>query len=601
MRSQRASEEDIQAVVEATDIVEIIGQHVDLRRVGGSWRGLCPFHGEKTPSFYVSAQKRIFKCFGCGAGGNVITFLMKIGNRNFPAVLRELADRSGIQVYDDEDSGMLTRLFKIHEVSDRFFRDQLKKEPSVLKYIEDRGVSPQALQEFGLGFAPRQWSSLLDHVENILGPQPDDVLEGSGLFLPRRQGDGFVDRFRARLMFPIRDVKGRVIAFGGRTLPHLTDRPEAKYMNSPETPLFEKGRQLYGLERLRREEKRQDRVILVEGYLDAIALWQAGLHPVAAPLGTGFTAEQVRLLEDRFEEVILLFDGDDAGSTAMLRAVERMVNAAVRARAVKLPEGQDPLDVLMESGRERLSRLVEEASNALRFFCEQVLLEHDLRERQGKERAWRRLKSFFQGVHPMLLSDARDGGQSELVEYLSKIFDVDEGILRTQFFGFVGKQSSEVMDFSLKTRRQGSPSLEKGVKLLIWAMGNPVWYAEIQKNCDREDFQEEVLSEMWQRVVGDGERPVSLNGLMAEGSDAMREALSNLAWREEGSEVPEEKEFATVLRDFCVERIEARLAPTTAALDDESLPEEERVRIYTERRHLMSRRRQWMLAGTKSN
>lgn len=601
MTRQRASEEDIQAVVEATDIVEIIGQHVDLRRVGGSWRGLCPFHGEKTPSFYVSAQKRIFKCFGCGAGGNVITFLMKIGNRNFPAVLRELADRSGIQVYDDEDSGMLTRLFKIHEVSDRFFRDQLKKEPSVLKYIEERGVSPQALQEFGLGFAPQQWSSLLDHVQNILGPQPDEVLEASGLFLPRRQGDGFVDRFRARLMFPIRDVKGRVIAFGGRTLPHLTDRPEAKYMNSPETPLFEKGRQLYGLERLRREEKRQERVILVEGYLDAIALWQAGLHPVAAPLGTGFTAEQVRLLEDRFEEVILLFDGDEAGSTAMLRAVERMVNAAVRARAVKLPEGQDPLDVLMESGRERLSQLVEGASNALRFFCEQVLLEHDLRERQGKERAWRRLKSFFQGVHPMLLSDARDGGQSELVEYLSKTFDVDEGILRTQFFGFVGKQSSEVMDFSLKTRRQGSPSLEKGVKLLIWAMGNPAWHAEIQKSCDREDFQEEVLSEMWQRVIGDGERPVSLNELMAEGSDAMREALSNLAWREEGSEIPEEKEFASVLRDFCVERIEARLAPTTASLNDESLPEEERARIYTERRHLMARRRQWMLAGTKSN
>jgi len=593
---KRIPQDLIEAVLEATDIVELVGQHVPLKRAGGSYRGLCPFHQENSPSFFVHPSKRIFKCFGCGVGGNAISFLMKVSQRGFVPVLQELGEKAGISVLEEQNQGIYFRLLRLHELAQRFFLSSFESNKTAQEYAKSRGLDQGALSHFGIGFAPDGWDHLSQFLLKHEPDCPPEVLEQSGLVSPRRQG-GFVDRFRNRLMFPIRDPRSRVIAFGGRILPG-PDR-EAKYLNSPETPLFEKGKTLYNWDSVCSlpKESRGRRILVVEGYLDAISLWQQGFLEVVAPLGTGFTPSQVKLLEDMYQEVQLVFDGDLAGSTATLRAVERMVNSNMIVRAIRLPEGMDPQEYLQVHGPTEFRSLLANASNALRFYCEEVLKEHDLEERQDKERAWRRLVTFFQGLNRTLVQGGELVNEPELVSWLTRLFSVDEKILRSKLFSLAtgGNESSSV-DFALAASRSIAPQTEKGLRLLWWANHSETCKTMLLQYLEELNFSEPVLQEYLDIILN---QPKSgAVQILADCGNELGAWLSSEIMKDsgesEGAE-PEALEYFSAIREYCIEDLKIQISLLLHELEQEGLSEAKISELQQARKAKLQKRNQWIL------
>jgi DNA primase len=368
------SEDKIAEIRARAPIAEIIASYVSLKKSGNSLRGLCPFHNEKTPSFYVHPARGFYHCFGCKASGDVFSFLMHVEGKTFPEVARDLAEQLGVELptYDPQREAELQRHKKQSErlaslmdkVTD-FYCAQLEEHPDAAaarKELLDRGISDESVRRFRLGYAPHGWDATVRFLEHS-GISPADA-EVAGLIVARRSGRGHYDRFRHRLMFPIADVHGRVVAFSGRSLPPLPsmeapEEPPAKYLNSPESPLYHKGEMLYGLYEGRVEIRRRDEAILCEGNFDLVALHQAGFENAVAPMGTAFTEAHAKLLKRFAHKVVLLFDADAAGRRAVREAHQVLSRLAFDAHVVTLPEGADPDSFLRERGVEALrSRIV---------------------------------------------------------------------------------------------------------------------------------------------------------------------------------------------------------------------------------------------------
>jgi DNA primase len=356
-------EDAIREIRERASLTEIVSDVVALKRRGRSAVGLCPFHSEKTPSFNVSEERGFYHCFGCGEHGDVFTFVMKTQALAFPDAVRAVAERFGLPV--PTEAGTRQRgepLHAVNQAATAFFRAQLRGAAGgrCRAYLAERGIVPEAIERFGLGFAPPGGEALVRQLRAEGCALEDAVTAG---LLARRTDGRLYDRFRERLMFPIHDLAGRVIAFGGRVLPGApaSGDPPPKYVNSPESPLFKKGQTLYGLGLARDAIRAHDRVIVVEGYLDVIALAQAGIGEVVAPLGTALTVDQLRVLRRFTEGVIACFDGDDAGRRAAARSFAIFVEAGLWGRAVFLPAGDDPDTFVRSHGREDFLREVERA------------------------------------------------------------------------------------------------------------------------------------------------------------------------------------------------------------------------------------------------
>jgi DNA primase len=376
----RISEDAIRAIRERASLVEVISDVVALRRRGTRAVGLCPFHPEKTPSFNVSEQDGFYHCFGCGEGGDVFTFVMKTQAASFPEAVRMVAERFGLPV-PEEAAGSAPRnepLVAVSEVAAAFFRGALRGTTGARAraYLAERGVRPETVERFGLGYAPGGGDALTHHLRAQAFSLDDAVAAG---LVMRRAGGGFLDRFRDRVMFPITDLRGRVVAFGGRVLPGtpVTGDPPPKYLNSPESPLFHKGRTVYGLGLARDAIRQSGRVVLVEGYLDVIALAQAGIGEVTAPLGTALTIEQLGVLSRFTERVIACFDGDAAGRKAAARSFPVFIDAGLWGRGVFLPEGDDPDTFVRTRGAAAFGALLDAA---------EPLIEAWLREALGPDR-----------------------------------------------------------------------------------------------------------------------------------------------------------------------------------------------------------------------
>lgn len=346
----RGDDEGVARVRERANIVEVISRFIALKRSGRNHMGLCPFHGEKTPSFSVSGERGFFHCFGCGESGDVFKFLMKIEGLTFPEALERLAQEVGIELprrtRDPERDDAKERHLRANAVAAEYFRRALWGERSgevVRAYLHEREIREPTAQAFGLGFAPAQ--GLVRAFENESVAIAD--AEAVGLIARSRDG-GWYDRFRNRLMFPIHDLSGRVVGFGGRLLVSAEGQP--KYLNSPESPLFHKGRLLYGLTSARDAVRKSDDVIVVEGYVDVLALAQAGIGNAVAPLGTALTADQVRLLHRFTDRIVVLFDGDDAGRSAAARSFAVFAEAGLFADGVFLPQGEDPDSFVRREG-----------------------------------------------------------------------------------------------------------------------------------------------------------------------------------------------------------------------------------------------------------
>jgi len=381
----------IEAVKERADIVDVVGEHVVLKKKGREFVGVCPFHDDTSPSMTVSPAKQFYYCFSCGAGGNAIKFLMELQRQSFSDVVLELARRYQLPIETVEGPQQerlrqqISRREQLHRVLNLaagWFRSQLRAPggAAALTYLRDaRRLSEATIDAFQLGFAPDQWDGLLRHLQQVEGLAPE-LLEAAGLVMPRKGGDGFYDRFRGRVMVPIRDRQGRVIGFGGRCL----DAGEPKYLNSPETEVFEKGRHLFGLDRAANAIRKDDRAVVVEGYFDVIALHAAGITNAVAALGTALSSQQItqlcRCCDSR--RLILNFDSDGAGVRAAQRAIGEVEQLALQGqlelRVLHLPAGKDPDEFLRDHGAGDYRALLDQAPLWLDWQIEQVLADRDL-------------------------------------------------------------------------------------------------------------------------------------------------------------------------------------------------------------------------------
>ena len=352
------------------DIVEIIDRYVPLKKAGANHKACCPFHGEKTPSFNVSQAKQFYHCFGCGESGNAISFLMAFDHMHFVDAVEYLADRVGLEVPRDAITPVTASQQGLYDaLSDcnRFYQQQLRTTSTAVDYLKGRGISGQTAQRFEIGFAPDAWHGLTENTTS-----DSHSLQLSGMLVRNDSGKTH-DRFRNRVMYPIRDRRGRVIGFGGR----VTDKSEPKYLNSPETPLFQKGRELYGLYELRKSTRGSpERIIVVEGYMDVIALSQSGIDYSVATLGTATSSNQVSLLFRETDEIVFCFDGDNAGKKAAWRALHAALpslKAGRDARFLFLPDGEDPDSLVNSIGAERfIQQLIDNAIDAPDFMFQQL-------------------------------------------------------------------------------------------------------------------------------------------------------------------------------------------------------------------------------------
>ena len=355
----------------AADIVAVIGDHTTLKKAGRSWKGLCPFHNERTPSFTVDRDKGLYHCFGCGAGGDVIRFVREIDRLDFPDAVESLASRFGVAIPKRQRHGprddRRDRLFEVVAAAQRFYAERLARPGNpAAKYLAGRGVPEATWKAMGLGYAPDAWETL----GKALSPAyPEDLLVEAGLLQPRAEGKGAYDRFRDRLLFVLRDERGRPVGFGGRA---LSPEGEPKYLNSPETPIFSKKRLLYGLSEARESIRRRDRVVLVEGYFDHLALLRAGVTETVASMGTALTPEQAEKIRRLGPNAIVCYDGDSAGRNATRGALALLLAQGFTARVARLPEGEDPDDLLAREGTEALAARIEEAPDYLTWLLEDL-------------------------------------------------------------------------------------------------------------------------------------------------------------------------------------------------------------------------------------
>ncbi|ABM61876.1 DNA primase [Halorhodospira halophila] len=408
----RIPDEFIDEVLQRTDIVAVVGERVPLRPGGSNYKARCPFHDERTPSFNVSPERQTYHCFGCGAHGTAIRFLMEHDRMEFREAIEELANRVGLEIPDTggarRPADEFAPLYRAMAHADQFFRDALRNHParqSAVEYLRQRGISGEVAARFGLGFAPPGWDNLLRQLND---PRP---AIRAGLVIERDQKT--YDRFRDRITFPIHDRRGRVVAFGAR----VVSEGEPKYLNSPETPIFHKGREVYGLYQALQAERRPGRLIVVEGYMDVIALTQQGIPGAVATLGTATTAEQATLLLRSADELVLCFDGDDAGRSAALRAVENLLPVLQGDREVGvllLPEGTDPDDLVRSEGREAFENRLATATPVIEFYLARLGEACDLTTVDGRARLLERASGSLRRLPRGVIRETLIGQLAEL-------------------------------------------------------------------------------------------------------------------------------------------------------------------------------------------
>jgi len=413
----------------AADIVRIVGDYVKLRKAGTRMVGLCPFHQEKTPSFSVSPTKQLFYCFGCGVGGDVFKFVMQIENLTFPEALRRVAEKVGVRLTESADDSTYdanarerAALLKMHDVAAKFFAAQLTAtvEGRMAKaYLSDRGLSDETMARFRLGYAPAEGRALARHL-TAAGFSVED-LKKSGLVLQDAEGERSFDRFRRRVIFPIANDSGKVVAFGGRA---LGDEP-AKYLNSPETPIYTKSRVLYNLDRAGTAIRKLDYAILVEGYMDCIAVASSGVENVVASCGTSLTESQLRLLGRYSRRAMMNYDPDSAGVAATERSLAMLLEEGFEAKVLALPAGLDPDSFIRKQGAEPYRQRLAAAPSYLDYLTERAASQHDVTKPEGKVAAANALLPYLAKIPSRLLRD-------ELSQRVAERLRLDERLLRDE-------------------------------------------------------------------------------------------------------------------------------------------------------------------------
>ena len=417
-------ERTLQEIQERLDIVEVIGGYASLKKVGQNFKALCPFHPEKTPSFMVYAQKQIYICFGCHVGGDLIDFVMRIEHLEFTEAVQMLAQKAGVAVPEQtrgRGPSVNPELYRAHEVAVRYYRELLMNSPegeTARAYLVKRGLDKATWETFSLGYASNRWDGLLSRAEQE-GLAPE-LLERSGLVIPREgKGNGFYDRFRDRVIFPIGDSRGKVIGLGGRV---LQDEAGPKYMNSPETPLYTKGRILYGLHLAAPHIRERDFCIVVEGYMDLVTLYQHGIRNVVASMGTSLTESQVHLIRKITRHVVMIYDGDYAGEMATLRGLDLFLEAEMRVKVAGLPSGFDPDSLIKSQGTQAMVEAIHGSQDLFDYKLGLLKRRLDPRESEGRIR-------ICEEMLPTIKRVPNAVQRGEYVKRLSQLLGVEEPLL----------------------------------------------------------------------------------------------------------------------------------------------------------------------------
>ncbi|WP_455244244.1 DNA primase [Petrachloros mirabilis] len=466
------SEELINQIRERIDIAEIVGQHVSLTKAGQNLKGLCPFHQEKSPSFTVSPSRQIFHCFGCGAGGNVFTFLTRITGASFPETVRDLGRKVGIEIQESATvpgphAALAGRIEQLNQAAAGWFQQNLGDScvgADAREYLLGRGIRQATIERFGIGVAPAEWDGLLKNLTNQGFTQSE--LASAGLIIARDSGSGYYDRFRARVMFTITDLRRRVVGFGGRVLGEGTP----KYLNSPDTALFKKGQTLFALDVAREAITRTKTVIVVEGYFDTIALHQAGLTHTVATLGTALTPEHIQVLRRFASKVVLLFDPDAAGVRAALRGLDLFVNSGLGVKVVTLPTGEDPDTYVRKEGPESFAHLEGQAPSLLDFALEHSLKTAEASTIEGRIRSVDEVLRILQkSEHPI--------EREERIRLVAERLGINQQRLIDRYPALIAKEAKRAAvrkaDVSAASSYKGAPEERDLVYLLLHGQLTP--------------------------------------------------------------------------------------------------------------------------------
>ena len=448
----------IEQIQTRSDIVEVISRYIPLTKAGRNYKAPCPFHHEKTPSFVVSPDKQIYHCFGCGSGGNVFSFVMKHENLEFPEAVQMLAEKAGVKIpqfgpQKRELTSLANQLYKINEFAVSFFQEMLRGNQAAKDYLVTRGMGEDTIKKFKIGYAPDGWEAGLNFFKkkNIDGA----MLEKAGLAISNEKG-GYYDRFRKRLIFPIFDMKDRVLGFGGRVL----DSSLPKYMNSPETYIYSKGRHLYGLNFSKDDIKKQGYALIVEGYLDFVIPYQAGAKNIIATLGTALTIDQVKLLKRFANTVIMVYDPDEAGEAASLRNMDMFIGEGVNVYIAELPKSFDPDNYIRKFGTDDFIKITKSSKNIFDYKLHKLSSRFDIKTAHGKA-------SIAGEMLPTISRIENAVFRSNLVKKLAEKLSVDEESIRTELKKVKPDYSVRTYNVTPVEAKKDSKSAERMVLALL--------------------------------------------------------------------------------------------------------------------------------------
>ncbi len=500
----RFPEEFIDRVRESSDLVEVASEYLTLTRNGDRYKGLCPFHREDTPSFFISADKQLYHCFGCGEGGNVFNFIMGVEKLDFIDAVKFLADRAGIAIprayegsQDDGRYKFIQKIYSANLEAARFYAGSLRSSKRAMDYLLKRGLTTETVRHFGLGYAVNEWDRLLNYLKKK--GFSDDIIAGSGLFIKRKDGSGFYDRFRNRIIFPIIDVRGRVVGFGGRVL-DSADGP--KYMNSPETPVFIKRNSLYGLNTARKHIHGEE-IIVVEGYMDVISLHQRGIKNVVASLGTAFTRQQAEMLKRYCRNIVIAYDADAAGQTATLRGLEILQAAGCNVKVVEIPEGKDPDDYVSMYGGQAFEQVVKNGYTFMDYRIKLLREKYDLDDRQQKLQFLKEVSGLVAGLDSEIEI-------SEYIKVISHSTGIYESALREEIFRIKKGNAGYKRNIYGKNRHNNSVEQVKHTikdavgeaeeNILALMLKNIRSYTDLGGRVAREDFSDRFHRKLMEAI-----------------------------------------------------------------------------------------------------
>ncbi len=582
----RYSDEIIDDVRQSNDIVDVISQYVRLKRSGRNYFGLCPFHNEKSPSFSVSPEKQIFHCFGCGVGGNVFTFLTKIEGINFVEAVQLLAERANIQLptlennVDSAKEALKAKVYKVNEFTAKYYHENLYRPESKMaqEYIKKRKLSNETLKSFQIGFSGK-FDELYKELKKQ-GFEDREILE-SGLVNKNERGQ-FIDRYRNRLMFPICDARGRVIAFGGRVL----DDSKPKYINSPENIVYSKGRHLYGLNVAKKYDIKK-RLLIVEGYMDVVSLHQRDIHNVVASLGTALTQQQGYLLRNNTEQIILSYDSDEAGQTAKVRAMEILQNMGCDIRVLQMEGAKDPDEYVIKYGNARFQNLVDKAISVIEFKVK------ILRQSLNLESTNDKIK--FLNEIAKLISKIDNSMEREVyIEKIAKEYDVSKEAIYAEVNKLTYKESKDEKVLS-KTRpvvrhieKKETGNVSEATKrkentvLAILLSGDRNIYEIIKQNIAIKDFKYEIDKKIAEKLYEEFENGNSnINSIIDDLSEEEQNHITMIMAEDYGID-DVEKAIDDIIQSYEKDKLNERKLEILELLEENTTEETQKKELEKE-------------------